>query len=312
VAYISIGNIDRILLNVTQLERTFDTEGPLAIHPTVAAMYVSKDYATAPCSAQEARALGQRADEFNGLKCSFYRITSTQKDGRTIVTADIAPTRYLFSKAMRDVVKEGDYSLADMHAMTPNMAHVSLVVPVRFNGQYHLLSQIKGKALGEGQIHAGLAAGHVEAHHLNQCNPLVAALQDEVSEEIGLDLSRLDHTSFVYVVDEAELGTVNFASVAQLVDVDKVLAAYETSIRGKLPGKLEVNGLAVLPIAGLTFVPLERPLDEVVCYKPTLDGLVASKEAKDWKKDLRPYTQATLEYVREPANLRSLLQKAGF
>jgi len=163
------------------------------------------------------------------------------------------------------------------------------------------LAQVKGEALGEGQISAALAAGGVQVKHLTgEKHPLVAALQEECSEEVGLKLTSVNSESFVFFVDEYELGNVNFAAVAMRVELQQVLDAYDKSTRAKLANKekLEVAGLALLPIQG--------PMNEVKCFFPSPTGLQERME----KRDVRPYTLAVREHLANGDNLNMLLNKA--
>ncbi|MBW2999289.1 hypothetical protein KY339_01335 [Candidatus Woesearchaeota archaeon] len=312
MAKIGIKNIDSIKLNVIPLERRFDSEGDLAVDPRVAEMYVNKGHDLAPKSWGEAKILGVK--HFNGLMSSFTRILVYRDPKETIVTADIAPTRYLIGQAMRDVVKEsGGLTPENIKKLSPDMANVSLVAPVKVEGKYFLLSQIKGKALGSGQVHSGLVAGNVDAKYLDTPNPLTATLRNECSEEVGMDLSYLGPTSFIFMVDERETGQVNFACVAKEADLHQILNSYEAMTRHKISKheNLEVMALSVLPIAGLALVPLEEGkegLKNITCYKPTAGGL----EERVEDRTVRPYTQATVDYISHKENVKFLLEKAGF
>ena len=314
MAKIGIENIAEIQLNVLKDERTYNSN---TIHELVRKIYEEKGYDSAPKSRKEADELGVK--NFNGLMSSFVSIEVKPNDAGNLVLATIAPTRYLVGQAMRDIMKEAKennivYMPEVIAALSPDMANVSLVAPVKINGEYFLLSQIKGKALGSGQVHTGLVAGNINAKYLRSYdNPLVATLQNECSEEIGMDLSSLNPSSFVYMVDERETGQVNFAAVAQNVDLDKVLENYEKLTKPKLTEekKLEVMGLATLPVEGLALTPLEDGSDGlkgVTCYFPSKDGL--EKKVED--RGVRPYTQATVDYLSKKENVKFLLEKAGF
>ena len=312
MAKIGIENIAEIQLKVLKDERTYNSD---SIHELVRKIYEEKGYDSAPKSRKEADELGVK--NFNGLMSSFVSIEVTPQEVGNLVIATIAPTRYLVGQAMRDVMKEAKenniiYTPEVIVDLSPDMANVSLVAPVKINGEYFLLSQIKGRALGSGQVHTGLVAGNINAKYLRYDNPLVATLQNECSEEIGMDLSSLNPSSFVYMVDERETGQVNFAAVAQNVDLDKVLENYEKLTKPKLTEekKLEVMGLATLPVKGLVLTPLEdgsNGLKGVICYFPTKDGL--EKKVED--RGVRPYTQATIDYLSKKENVKFLLEKAG-
>jgi hypothetical protein len=224
----------------------------------------------------------------------------------------------LLGRALQDVLKEAEkkgceYSYEEIGFMSPMIANVSLIVPVKINGEYFLVSQIKGKAVGSGQVLGALVAGGVDCKDLKYKDPLVKALNNECFEEIGLDLSCLNSSSFVYMVDERELGSVNFSAIAERADLTKILGSYEKITKEKLSvgEELEVMALSKFRISGFTLVPLEdgsQWLKDVICYFPTKKGLVKKTE----NRAVRPYTQATLDYISKPENVRFLLEKAGF
>lgn len=116
------------------------------------------------------------------------------------------------------------------------------------------------------------------------------------------------------MIDERETGQVNFASVARNTDLNHVLQAYESLTKSKLENNeaLEVMALTTLPIAGIALLPLEnnkRGLRSIKCYKPTQKGLNITEE----DREVRPYTEATIQYLQEnPENVKFLLEKAGF
>ena len=314
MAKVVVKNIDKILLNVIPIERRFDSEGDLAIDSRVRDMYIKKSYESAPKSQEEADARGIK--NFNGLMSSFPRINVYTDGKRTIVAADIAPTRYLIGQAMRDIIEHPVYNKVynkkEIQKMSPCMANVSVLTPIKKEGKYYLLSQIKGKAIGSGQILAAPVAGNVDAKYLNVEDPLTEALKNECSQEIGLDLSYLNSTSFVCMIDDGAGGR-NFASVARNASLQEILTSYESDTKRKLAKneQLELMALSVLPVAGLALIPLEdgtNELHNITCYKPTVDGL---KEVVE-DRGVRPYTEAVIDYVADQKNVKFLLEKAGF
>ncbi len=310
MAKVCVKNIDKILLNVIPIERRFDSEGDLAIDSRVRDMYIKKGYESAPKSREEADARGIK--NFNGLMSSFPRINVYTNGKETIVAADIAPTRYLIGQAARDIMKQSVYSEEEIQKMIPCMANVSVLTPIKKEGKYYLLSQIKGKAIGSGQILAAPVAGNVDAKYLNAVDPLTEALKNECSEEIGMDLSYLNSTSFVCMIDDGAGGR-NFASVARNANLQEILNSYESDTKRKLAKneQLELMALSVLPVAGLALTPLEdgnNGLHNITCYKPTVDGL---KEVVE-DRGIRPYTEAVIDYVADQKNVKFLLEKAGF
>jgi len=310
MAKVIVKNIDKILLNVIPIERRFDSEEDLAIDSRVKDMYIKKGYESAPKSREEADARGIK--NFNGLMSSFPRINVYTDGKMKIVAADIAPTRYLIGQAARDIMKQDIYSEEEVQKMVPCMANVSVLTPIKKEGKYYLLSQIKGKAIGSGQILAAPVAGNVDAKYLTAADPLTEALKNECSEEIGMDLSYLNSTSFVCMIDDGAGGR-NFASVARNASLQEILTSYESDTKRKLAKneQLELMALSVLPVAGLALTPLEdgiNGLHKITCYKPTVDGL---KEVVE-DRGVRPYTEAVIDYVADQKNVKFLLEKAGF
>ena len=305
MARIAIENIREIHLTPLPRERDLHTIGIHAIHPTVRRAYREAEYHHRPKSAAEASARGEK--HWNGLNSSFSRIHVQDTDNGAIVRATIVPTRYLFGQAMRDIA--AGYTPEQIQELSPDMANVSLILPVQHNGEYFLLGQIKGKALGEGQIHAAVTAGNVASRYLDQPMPLLAALNSECAEELGIDLTQLHPGSFVYMVDERETGQVNFAATAPIQDLDSVLHIYDTVARSRLAQSEspEVKGLAELPVAGLALVPAERLARDVRCFYPSPEGLVERIE----DREVRPYTEAVAAYASQPENRRFLLEKVA-
>jgi len=308
---IGISNISEVKLNVIGYERRYDSDGDLAIHPAIKEVYRKKGYDLAPKTPEEARARGAR--HWNGLATSIPRMAVyyDRPDSEAIVTADIAPTRYLIGQALRDILKEKtDLSVVELNTMNPRIANVSLIAPIKVGGKYHLLSQIKGKALDSGQVHAALVAGGVEEKHLHTTDPLISALKSECTEELGIDLSYFESTSHAFMLDEPEYGYVNFASIARNTKLDEVLKAYEADSKRKLLGeKLEVMALSFIPIGGLALTPLEKGnLENIICYHPTPDGL---KEMKETRKAIA-YTEVMVEHLNDAKNARFVLERAGF
>ncbi len=310
MAKIGIENISEVRLTIIPTERRFDSQGDLGVHSLVSSKYVEKGYDQKPKTEEEAKARAER--DFNGLVSSSPKISAYPINHANLVVADIAPTRYLIGQALRDLTKEGKYQPNIFPQMSPDMVGVSLVVPVKIKGDYFLLSQIKGKALGSGEVHTGLVAGNVDGKYLSTEDPFVATLRNECSEEVGLDLSTLDRTAALYLVDERETGQVNFAYLARNADAQQMIHSYDRIVREKLAAgeALEVMALTAVPIGAY----LEKQesgalgLRGITVYHPTPNGLAEKVE----DRGVRPYTQATLDYLTKPENVKFLLEKAGF
>jgi hypothetical protein len=310
MANITQSNIDNIILNIKNEERTVNTTGAQAFDHRLIEMYKRQGYNLKPKNSKEADAMGEK--NFNGLSTSFSNIQVNKENGKKIVTLDIAPMRFLFKKAMEQLNNEQKLSLEQRIGISPQQANVSLIAPFKQNGNYFLLGQVKGKADGSGQIHAGLVAGGIDYSALQTADPMVTALRQECLEELGMDLNSLNSSSFSYILDESELGGLNFGSVASNVDINNILQAYDNSIKNKfLSSELEVQALASFPMAGISVIPLEngiRGLNNVDIYLATENGIQTKKETRG----IRPYSESVIDFVQNKKNLYSILEKAGF
>ncbi|MFH1588982.1 MAG: hypothetical protein ABIB43_00245 [archaeon] len=309
--------IDEVQIIAFDIERTLNSKEHFKFHPKVIETYLKKGYDERPKSKEEAEKRGEKG--FNGLTSSFPVMEFHKRDNKTWFYGYINPTRYLFGEAFRDLMKEENYSKKEINAMSPNMANVSLIAPVKIDGKYFIFSQIKGDALGSGQVHAGYVAGNIAGKHVMKEYEekterlLINALKQETYEEAGMNLSSMDSTAPAYFVDERETGQVNLASVVRNANVDSMLKSYEAQTIEKLlkAEKLEVNGIAMLPILGVSLIPIEgrHNVENIVSYRPTTNGLVKTVE----NRGIRPYTRIVLEHLAESKdNVKSLLEKAGF
>jgi len=312
MASIIVSDIDELISLVFPEERTANSSGELGLDERLVKIYNEKGYDSKPKTEKEADLIGEK--HFNGLQSSIPYFSVSETNGKKIVVAHLAPTRYLFGQAMKDFTKtHPDVSQEVINEISPKMANVSLLVPVKEGKQYFLLAQIKGKAVGSGQIQAALVAGGVNYQDLQSENPFLNALKHEVSEEVGLDLSYLKPTSFLYLVDERKIGNLNFVAVAEGQRIDDILTVYESLTKKELQqGKnLEVMALSQLDIAGLSLIPVEggHKLEDCLSYFPSENGLTSRRESRT----VRPYTEAIVNYLKQDQkNVKTLLKRAGF
>ncbi len=290
MAKIGIENIKETRLVKIAEERTHESGD---IHPLVRDMYVEKAYLQKPN---------------NGLMSSFPKIEVEETSDGAVVIATIAPTRYLIGEAMRDVMKKGTATLDMVPQLSPDMANVSVVCPVKVDGGYALVAQIKGeKVLGGGAIHAGISAGNIDGKYVREdADPMIRALKKEILGELGIDASALEPSAFAYMVDERETGQVNFAAVAQGQNLSQILEAFGRITTPKMfDGKPEVEGLAIIPFGAQLGASGKL---ETLCYIPGKQGLTKHRQ----EREVRPYTQAWLNHLARPENQKKLLEKAGF
>lgn len=314
MSYVEPYIIEDIKINSIPLERTIDSD---TVDERVRSEFLKRRYQDLPRSKDEAKARGM--SKWSGLMSSFPEIrTYKVSPGRVIVSADILPTRYHIGEAFRDYYKDQEelghpLSQDTIERISPNMANAHVMVPTKWKGEYVLLAQIKGEALGRGEVHSSVVAGNVEAKHIYAgVDPLINSLKQECLEEVGLDLSYFNSTTWKYLINEQDTGQMAVVSIAREVELETVLHAYEANVRFKVgKEKLEVEGLVPLPMAGIVVIPLGnkgKTQDELLCYLPRPEGLVAVKQ----KRVLRPITVGVLKYLENAQNRKDMLETAGF
>jgi len=302
MAKVKIDNISKLCWVIVDVERTFDHH---TLHPKVTEMYLRKGYDQAPLSSDEAKSHG--LSRFNGFVSSFPSIRRySESNGSSIVIADMMPTRYLVGQACRDIFKEdGITEEGKIRELSPDMAHVALIVPSEYNGKKVLIAQLKGKGLGEGEIIAPAACGNIDAKFLKKKDPFKSALEQECLEEIGISLSDLETSKPAFFMDDSETAEVSFAYVAKKIDLLKIIEAYRKSVETTLLSELEVRGLALLPIE----YSHSEAFDEVMIIQPT------ENRKFEWsieKRGLRPYTLGLIDFLKDKEKRKSFLENCGF
>lgn len=309
MAFVRSANLAGIVISKTEAERTFDHP---TIDPVVTAMYREKGYDDRPKTAEEATARGLR--DHNGLAVTAQELATKRIEHGDRLVLKLAPTRYLVRQAMADYVLEHEVTDHDLLGqLSPRIMGVSVLAPVRIKGEYFLVGQVKGKALGSGDIHFGYVAGGVRANDLKQDDPLSAALKHQVKDESGIDRDALNLTSFKYIVDERETGQINAGAVATGFDFAYALAKFEEQSKARLAESksLEVNGFAPVRVQGLSIIPMERGqagLADITCYLAGPNGI----EQKNENRGIRPYSEAWVGHFADQRNITRFLQHAGF
>ncbi len=310
MAKIWVSNISEVRLNYLPNLNRAELEGEGGLDRRILEEYYRMGFHERPKTREEADARGEK--NFNGLVTSIPKINVYNDGKETIVTGDVMTIRYLYGEAFKSLIKKGMITPDEALEISPNRLNVSLIAIVKQEGNYYLLTQIKGKkTVGAGALQGALVAGGVNAEHLYAKNPLVAALQQECIEELGVDLSHLDSTAFLYLFDEREIGNINFGAVAREIDLDNILTVYEAQTKAKLNKDEipEVKGLAKMPVAGWALIPLEGGKSglEALSYLPSPNGLTMEREVRE----LRPYAEALMEHIKDKNKLSTLIERAG-
>ena len=303
-------------LETIQIRSIAPTEITLgAVDPRIQTCYLDNKFDQAPKSREEADARNVKG--FNALQssCTGFEINMRDSENGSAIL-DLSPSRYLLGEAYRKLVASGTLSEADQLALHPRFLNVSAIAIVRHEGQYHLLAQVKGKALGGAQLHPALVAGGVEAKYLIEADPLRAALLGQTKEETGLTQDQLRTSPWVSIVDERSLGFVNVVSCALNTDFSTVAGQFERSMTKRLQAgaqldQLEAKGIANLPIAGLSLVPLEKGpgFQSPHCLIVTENGkLVANSDPRL----VRPMFAPIARLLSQQGSLHRLIEASGW
>ena len=269
----------------------------------LADVYTLQGYAELPRSKEEARAAG--VSGWNGQAVSATSIEN--HDGSVHLSLQAAP--YFISRAMRDATQSGVIAPEDQWEASPKLLNVSALVIAPYKGQYHLFGQVKGNALGSGQVHAALAAGGVDVKALQEEDPLRAALNTELLEEMGLEAGDLAVSPFGMMIDESSQGMVNFVALAGHARGEDIVEAYRAHVADRLSQEKdpEVRALAAMSIpAGLALQPLEggMSLDKV--------RVITALDEQQEQRVVRPYTDAIASIFQQTDRCRAYIERAGF
>lgn len=309
MAKVTITDLQKLIIIALDQERTCETLGILALHKLVSETY-SRKYALFPKTLREAEAQG-RPQDYDGLKSSCADIQFYTDGGGKTASVHLMPTRYFVGQAYRDVLQEGKFSETEARFMSPRMANVSAIAPVKFGGRYYFVSQTMGKGTTDpGQVISTLAAGQVDGNQVqkaakdNTHNPFLAALEKECSEEVGLDFQTLDILPVPHAfVEEIESAKINAAYVARGASLDTILKSYAAKRNFK-----EVQAIALVPAETSTLRHVNaQELANIPYFSLTDSGIQESRR----NVVLRPYTLALLEHISDERQCNTVLELAG-
>lgn len=279
--------------------------------------YESSGFDTRPKTREEADIAGIKG--FNGLQtlCQELTIDNSGTEGAA-VKISLVPSRYLIGESYRALVRNGAITSDELIGVAPQYLNISAIAIVKNeHGDYGLLAQIKGKALGEAELHPALIAGGVEAKYLSESDPLKAALLAQAKEETGLSKMQLAATSPFALVRESALGFVNFVSCAVNPDFNSILHIFEDAMAKRLSSgadysTLEAKGVALLPVAGLMFVPLEggrAGFSNAKCFVLNPAGKI---ESRFEPRLVRPMFGPIADLLSNESYLRRVLEVSGW
>lgn len=314
-----ITEINDLQLVRVPFERDEHSIGDLALHPRVVQRYIEAGYADQPKSKDQAKERDVKG--WNGLNTSLVNHQIYSERNQNVVAVTLAPTRYLFRQAMEDLVRQEILTSEEILQMSPNLTGSSLLVVGRYNYSPVLIAQLKGDALGSGEIHGALAAGGMPGHFVTDTkkyvDPVSACLKKEAVEEVGTSFESHGKRPYL-LVGEEETGQCSIANLLLgVLPLEDVLDAYQESVTASLKvdgdkKRLEVAGIAVLPLERTLFTirDSKRVLAGITCYTPKGDGTL---ERTIQDRGMRPYTQGVLNYLYQKSqNLTKMLDAIGF
>lgn len=302
-----ISKIGGICFNIFYgFKRGCESTGQLALHPDIVQEYKDQGFDSLPRTFEEMKR--KNASSFNGLAVSLVSLrvypVFDELGEKNLVAGELFPMRYAFTTAVQNLLKSGKMSLTEAEKHNPQMLNVSLLAVVKIGIKYYLLSQRKGKgALGEGQLHASLTAGRVDAELLRKKYFLNVALKGHIERGVGADIKNLPMTPQI-MVNEPDVGMVNFAFTAR-VEEETIISAYKKIAAASDTPK--IAGLSLLPISDVPEIFSDGGKMRIKALSFTGDLADQIEELIE----IRPYTKAIIDFIRE-GNFSYLTKTAGF
>lgn len=238
-------------LDILTEERDGFSQGSEQIEKEIVEIYEEEDFGSMPKSENEAKRMG--VNYWNGLAVSLLSNHTVDTEG--ILHGSVMPIRYQYSKANQLFV-EMSLNKIDSMKKSLQLVNVSLVVPYIENGNLLFLSQLRSNCVGWANFYDyHFIGGGLEAEDLNDENPLIKALERECKEEVGLNLSSIDLADEILLVEECELGKINFLFIAKNQDIERLLS--------KMNKGMEVSGLVGLnPENNYKLTPYSKALGD--------------------------------------------------
>jgi len=267
-----------------------------------------------PKTKEEAALRGEKT--FDGLQVSVCPFTD-------IYSAEIAPIRYSFLRAYQELrselIAKGDLSgVAALERENPYILGAAVYAVTRWRGEPCIMMQIKGNAVGAGQIHSALAAGGISMQEFESATSisdmLQAAAVRQASEELGLRLQGNNLGDPAIIRYEGATGNIGIGYILQGIPGSEILDRYvECATKRKITSSddtaagvvlMPTNAIAVVSLDG--DVPALSTRTEVIVTKNGGE-IVTTNEPRR----LRPAAQGFLAALADPKFLTLLLERSG-
>ena len=283
---------------------------------TLSEFYKSKiaEFDALPKTKEEAAERGGKG--FDGLQVSVCPF-------RDIYNAELAPIRYSFLSAYQQLRKEllaqQDYSgVAALEKENPYILGAAVYAVTKFEGQPCIMMQIKGNAIGEGQIHSALAAGGISMKEFQNAKSindmLLAAAVRQASEELGVPLQGQNLGDPALLRFENATGNIGIGYVLSGMTGSDILDAYTQHATQRVIASSDdtASGVVLMPTQGIVVVSLDDGVPALSTRKEiiiTKDG--AQVVAPNDSRGLRPAGQGYLAALEDPRFLSQLLERSG-
>ncbi len=208
--------------------------------------------------------------------------------------------------------------IAALEKENPLILGIGVYAVVRYEGKPHLMLQIKGNAIGSGQLHSGLVAGGVSiAEFSSSASPedmLLSATKRQAKEEIGLSLEDKNLGGPSLLRLENATGNIGFGYILNGFSGTDIIDAYGEHVRQRLIASSDdtAAGVALMPAEGVVMISLDGGSPALSTRKEiivTQEGI--KTVSPDSSRALRPAGQGYLAALSEPDFVQNLLEIAG-
>lgn len=259
-------------------------------------------YVTLPKTKEEAAERGARTYDALQVSISGLRVDTALQSG----TGILSPVRYSVIdeyKALRkDLLDRRDIpGLEALHAENPLVVGSAVYIVAPYNGEPHIFMQIKGNAVGAGEIHSAAAAGGISTKEFENSASVTemfdqAAIR-QTQEEIGLQLSARQLGRPTLFRREDATGTAAVGYVIRGLRGEDILDAYSQHIQNRkiLSSDDSASGLVLLPLRGGREVLLDHGSPSLAGLKEFHVNKNGSHLARpEMPRKLRPAAQGLL------------------
>ena len=272
------------------------------------------EYDALPKTKEEAAERGVRG--FDGLQVSVCPFTN-------IDNAELAPIRYSFlsayQKLREELLSQQDYSgVVALEQENPYVLGAAVYAVTRFEGEPCIMMQIKGNAVGEGQIHSALSAGGISMKEFQNAASinamLLAAAVRQASEELGVPLEGKNLGDPALLRFENATGNIGIGYILSGLSGSDILDAYIQHATQRIIASSDdtASGVALMPTQGIVVVSLDHGVPALSTRKEiivTKNG--AQVVTPNDSRKLRPAGQGYLAALEDPRFLSQILERSG-